>query len=258
MYNQELMDERRRLLNARPGVASGVGPKTSGAVLSGAGAVVQRSFSSSVSAFGASLKSSMAHMAENGSLGPAHSGHVVPGSVLAGGAMDGVGSGLDEQDCEALRAEVQYLRSRIKATIEEAEEFRTVAADAQGVVDATERAARTARSAPAVVPCVDQVRRALSLQRSNRDSFSAPVDEATLRSIAAAAVELVYGARATGSDGSPAEASAPSSSSAADPQDGEARLLRTKIQQQQRELDMSMQTFQAQQKQIASLIAQAF
>uniref|UniRef100_A0A7S4VGA0 Uncharacterized protein n=1 Tax=Alexandrium monilatum TaxID=311494 RepID=A0A7S4VGA0_9DINO len=253
MHNQELLDERRRLQSAAQSVSGSPAPNRGSAAgasaLTAAGAAAfGRSLSTQMtgstgvmSAFGVrGVTSWQPAWAKNGA---SNSG--ADGAAAAVGADEG--GALDER--EALRVEAELLRSRIRATVEEVEEFRTVAGDAQQVVAAAEQAAR---ERTLVLPPAGELRQKVAegLARGGGEfEFIQTLNDEQILQIGGMVLALVTDQRqaSSGPEGQDFVPPAPEES------DEDRLLLQRKIEAQQEELDRLLEHFHQQQEHIIRL-----
>lgn len=256
MYSEELLNENRRLFSQEPRPSPTVAPPPSPPLTALPAAVA---FRKQMSAFGkglAKLTEGLDAQVSNASRLYDTPLAAVPKpvqNVSPPGSPDCLAEQLDEQDREALRAEAEYLKSRIRATIEEAEEFRTVAADAQHVVAAAERAARAARALPPEVPAVTELR-----SKVLDDLGGGPAEKAVLVALSDELLVLVAKA-ALGLLQPGGIVACDEGSSAGEPEhDEETLMLKRKVEANQHELKRLMEMFHRQQEQIVSLQGQVF
>jgi len=241
MHQRELLEERGRLYGqAAVNPALGRSSAAGSSMLTAAGAAAfGRSLSTqmkagtgAISAFGVRGVASLQSTWTKG-------GGMAPGGEAVAAAAGAEDCGAREER-EALRAEVELLRSRIRATLEEVEEFRAVAADAQQVVAAAEQAARDRVLA---LPPAGDIRQKVLEGGRDEDPELELVDDEELLRIGEAVLQLVNGEQ----QGDGASEAAPGES------DEDRILLQRKIDTQQEELDRLLELFHQQQEQIIRL-----
>ncbi|CAE8646933.1 unnamed protein product, partial [Polarella glacialis] len=165
-----------------------------------------------------------------------------------------------EDERDLLRSEAESLRSRIRASLEEVDEFRTVTSDAEQVIAAARaaesRGPPSRRKLGTLAPALSEVRVKASDMGSEQVQLR-DIDDQLLLRIVESTLRLA-GAEPAGGEGegqSPtSEGPSESSASDAKSEDDEASvLLKQKIQVQQGEIDRYLQIFHKQQEQVIKL-----